>query len=358
MQSDIRRWVADGLIDAATGERLSSDVSRNPGRAISFGGVLGVMAAILLAAALLLFISANWQDMPRQARVGGLFALIFAAYIGGAMLIQRGRPMFGEAFYLVGAAAFGGSIALIGQMYHLSGDETQAVLIWCLGTLLAAVGLRSAILTNAAVVLAVAWMAMRAMDWDGKVGFPDAFLLLGAVIWAASYWTQSVATRHLLLLSLILYAIILCFNGRLVMIGGVVAAVSAAVFLAAHFAPATVERFARLGGPYPVYPFVGFLVGMGMLQIEAVDGYGSMVMLTLIVFAAIVAALLLRGRQSQLMRWIAYAAFTVELVFLYTVLLGSMIDTAALFLLTGAALAAAAVVIMRLERRFSAKGEA
>jgi len=76
---------------------------------------------------------------------------------------------------------------------------------------------------------------------------------------------------------------------------------------------------------------------------------------TLVAFAGIVTALLLRGRQSALMRWIAYAAFTVELAFLYFVTLGALIDTAALFLFSGLALAGVAFFIMRLERRFGTR---
>ena len=91
-----------------------------------------------------------------------------------------------------------------------------------------------------------------------------------------------------------------------------------------------------------------------MVQVEIYDGFGAMLLATLIAFAGIVAALLLRGRQSTLMRWLAYAGFTIELIFLYGVTLGTMIDTAGLFLFSGLALAVVAFLIMRIERRFGA----
>ena len=46
----------------------------------------------------------------------------------------RGNGAAAEAAWLVAAAGFGGGIALIGQMYHLSGDELAAILTWCAGT--------------------------------------------------------------------------------------------------------------------------------------------------------------------------------------------------------------------------------
>lgn len=357
VQAEIRRWTQSGLIDAATAQRLSDDISRNVGRSISFGGVLGVMAAVMLGAALLLFIASNWDGMSRLGRVLGLFAIILGSYVGGAILKTRDHAKLGEGLYLVGLAAFGASIALIGQMYHLSGDSTQALLLWCLGAMVAAAGLRSAVLTNAAVVLATAWFLMRSFTWSGGFDVPHLFLALLAVIWAISYWTKSVAARHLILLAIFVYAVMLGLQTSLLVVGGVLALLSVGVFLAAHYAPDEVERFAQLGGPYPVHSLIGFLVGIGLMQINS-GGFGWMLVSSLIALAGIVAALLMRGRQSVLMRWVAYAAFVFELGFLYFVTLGTMIDTAVLFLFSGVALAIVAVVILRIERRIASQGAA
>src|SRR5690606_6944612 len=107
----------------------------------------------------------------------------------------------GEGVWLVAAAAFGGAIALIGQMYHISGDETQAVLTWCAGTAVAAAALRSGPLTMAAVALAAAWLVLREVDFGRETGFSYAFIGIAAVLWLLSCWTGSAASRHLLLLS-------------------------------------------------------------------------------------------------------------------------------------------------------------
>lgn len=351
---DVERWVVTGLIDRATANRLLADVDAHSGRSFSFGNVLAIMAAILLGASILIFVAANWETIPRLARMLSLFAVIFASYVGGALLKRRGSG-FGEALYLLGAAAFGGSIALIGQMYHLSGDESQAVIVWCFGTMLAAVGLRSPILTNAAVVLATTWLWLRGFEWGAVKNFPHAFLLIGAIIWAISYWTRSAAARHLLLLAVIFYALLFGIAYGLAETGIGLALLSTGVFLAAHFAGDTVERFAKLGGPYPAHPLIGFLLGISMVQVEVYDQFGPMLLTTLVAFSGIVAALLMRGRQSALMRWIAYIAFSVELCFLYVVTLGTMISTASLFLFSGVALAIVAYLIMRIEKRMAVK---
>lgn len=354
LRKNIARWVDKGLIDTRTADALARDAAIQPSQGTSFGSVLAIMASILIAAALLVFIAANWEAMPRIVRVLGLFGLITASYVGGAWLKLRDHPAFGEGLYLVGAAAFGGAIALLGQMYHMSGDEIAAILTWCLGTLVAAAGLRSPVLTNAAVVIAAVWFVMWEMDHSAMPGHAHGYLLLGAAIWAVSYWTQSRTARHLLVLSLILYAFIIAVDDMMIEIGALMAVVSAGIFAAAYLKPATVENLTRLGGPYPAHPLIGFLVGMALIQANIVDEFGPMLLATLVAFAGIVAALVLRGRESRLMRWIAYAAFTIEVCFAYVVTVGTMMDTAGLFLFSGVAFAVAAFFIIRIEKRLAA----
>src|SRR5690606_13344429 len=149
---------------------------------LSFGSILAIMAALLLGAAILIFVASNWEAIPRVARVGALFAIIFAGYVGGAALKIADHAAIGEAVWLIAAAAFGGSIALIGQMYHLSGDEAQAILTWCAGTALAAAALRSGPLTMAAVALAAAWLFFLGVSFWRYSEFPHAFIVIAAVL--------------------------------------------------------------------------------------------------------------------------------------------------------------------------------
>jgi len=351
---DIDRWLERGLIDEATATVLRQDVERTNRSAISLGTVLSVMAAVLVGAAILIIIAANIEQIPRIVRVLCLFAIIAVSYLGGAVLKLRDRTGFGEALYLIGLAAFGASIALIGQMYHLSGDEAQAVMVWCLAGIFAAVMLKSPILTNAAVLLSAAWLLL-AFDW-GRIdeGPSYIFLALMAVIWAVSYWTDSRAARHLALLALMFYALLYAISDDAVAVGIILIAVSVAVFAAAYLAPDAVERFAQLGGPQPIHPLIGFLLGIGLLQAQFADNFWPMLLLALFAFAGIVAALVLRGRESRLMRWVAYLAFVMELALLYFITLGTMVETGALFLFSGFALAAVAFVISRIERRIVA----
>jgi uncharacterized membrane protein len=353
VKRDIARWRDIGLIDEPTAEALSRDVERNAGRGISFGSVLAMMAAALLGAAILIFIAANWPMFPRILRVVTLFAIILAGYVGGALLRMRGRDGFAEAVWMVAAVAFGASISLIAQMYHLSGDEKQAMLVWFGGVAFAALALRSGPLTIGAVLLSVVWMSMYGFSrWDFSQ-VPIGFLPLAAILWALSFWTGSRAARHLIVLSLYFFFWLLYIASEHHLIPAAIAIAAVGLFAVDHLRPAETARFLGLGSGLPVLALIGFLAGIGMLQISFIDEQ-HFLWVSIIAMAGIVAALLLAGRSNAMLRWLAYAAFTFQLGFIYVVMLGSMLGTAGFFLVVGAALAVLAMVITRLERRFAA----
>lgn len=353
VRQDILRWTDLGLIDKAAADALRRDVEANERKSLSFGSVLAIMAALLFGAAILLIIAANWEAFPRLLRVGALFAIIFAAYVGGALLKLRGDSAIAEGIWLVGVAAFGGSIALIGQMYHLSGEEADAVLTWCAGAALAAAALRSGPLTVAAVGLAASWLFLEGVAlWDEPL-VPHSFIAVAAGLWLLSFWTASRASRNLLLLSLIFYAALLAVHYDMLVVPVVLALISAALFAAAVYAPDTVERIVRIDGNMPIHALIGFLTGMTILQFDLIDEHAALVVAALVCFAGIAAAIVLGGRESRGLRWIAYLGFSCQMAFIYVVTVGTMLGTAGLFLASGLALGLIALVIIRVERRMN-----
>ncbi len=354
IKRDISRWRETGLIDDNTARALSLDVEQNSGGSVSFGSILAMMAAALFAAALLIFIAANWEEIPRLFRVGVLFSVIFAGYVGGAALKLSGREAAGEGAWVVAAAGFGAAIALIAQIYHMSGDETEAVFVWGVGTALAAAALRSGALTVGAALLGGAWMLMKASQGWSLAGLPLSYLAVAAVLYALSFWTRSALARHLLLLSLYLFVFLFYWRDETTFIAPLLLiAAAAALFAFGRLAPATARSVTGLGAHLPVQALLGFLAGAGTIQIALVEEPGF-VYPTVLAFAGIVAALLMEGRENRGLRWFAYIAFAFNLCFLYIVMLGTMMDTAAFFLLAGLTLSALAWLIARFERRIAA----
>jgi uncharacterized membrane protein len=355
VRQDIARWVAAGLIDARTADALTRDIESNERRSLSFGSILAMMAALLLGAAILIFVAANWEAFPRLGRVGALFVVILAGYVGGAVLKDRDHPAIGEALWIVAAAAFGGAIALVGQMYHLSGDEASALLTWCAGTALAAVLLRSNPLTVAAVGIADGWLVLtlfRGFNLFRDSEFPHMFVAIAAGLFILSYWTRSQPARHLVLLSLILYTALVAADHNLVELALLLAAVSAVCFAAGALATEPVDRVVQLGGRLPLHGLIGFLTGMAMLQFQFADNVdGGFAVTSAVALAGIAAAIVLAGRESRGLRWVAYLGFAFELFIIYAVTMQTMLGTAGFFLAAAVILGLLAVVIIRIEKR-------
>lgn len=352
---DVERWREAGLIDAETAAALARDVEAQAHRGVSFGSVLAIMAGVLVAAALLIMVAANWEGIPRLGRVGALFSVIVAGYVGGAVLVRQGQRAFGEASWLVAASAFGGAIALIAQMYHMSGDETQAILVWFAGTLAAAVALRSGPLTAGAMLLACAWLLMRTQIFGVSRPVPHLFILLAAVTWAASLWTESRVSRYLILASGILYGLVYYVHSNLppVLVG--MAIIYGGLVVVAAFRPALTEKVLGVGaGGVSILGLLGFLVSMWTLHF-LVDDIAGFVICAAATLAAIAAALVGAGSENRGLRWTAYGGFTVEVAIIYIKTVGTMIGTAGLFLASGVVLGLAAYLIIRVERRFAAR---
>jgi len=360
VRADIARWREAGLIDPATAEALVRNVDSNERASLSFGSILAMMAALLFGAAILIFVAANWEVIPRLLRVAALFAVIVAGYVGGAVLKTRDHAAIGEALWIVAAAAFGGAIALIGQMYHLSGDEASALVTWCAGTALAAVALRSNPLTVAAVGIADAWLFLKGFDFFGRAEFLHVFIVMAIVLFAVSFWTRSQASRHLIILSVLFYLVLLVGDHNTLRIAVPLVVVSGVLFAAAVFAGDPIDRILQLGGRLPLHALLGFLTGMAMIQFELADEstYNSgFAIASIVALAGIVAAIILAGRESRGLRWLAYAGFAFELAIIYSVTLRSMLDTAGFFLAAAVLLGILALIIIRVEKRMKAPAE-
>ncbi|CAH2400569.1 membrane hypothetical protein [Mesorhizobium ventifaucium] len=218
------------------------------------------------------------------------------------MLKTRDHAAIGEAFWIVAAAAFGGSIALIGQMYHLSGDEASALITWGAGTALAAVALRSNPLTVTSVGIADAWLFLKGFDYFRRTEFPHLFVVMAIVLFAISFWTRSQAARHLIILSVNFYLVLLFTEYETLQVAVPLIIVSALLFAAAIFAAGPVDRILQIGGRLPLHALIGFFTALAMIQFELADssssnsGFG---IASAVALAGIVAAIVLGGRESR-----------------------------------------------------------
>ena len=363
----VRRWQQDGLIDAQTASRLNADLEKRAS-GFSLGSVLATLGGLLLGAAVIMLVAANWQDMPRLARIGLIFVLIWASYLGGAWRQARGDKVFPSTLYILGAASFGAGIALVGQMYHMSGDIHSAAVYWTLGVLAAAFLLRAPIL--AAFGAGVACFYLSTYVFAGSTaGYDDQtyrwigplMLLAGT---GAALFTRSRHAAHILALFSIGWAILIYSEYESYVVLVLMIAMGLALMLADAFAHETVQRCTRFAQPLAAYGLLTALLALAILQLDRMISYSGDtvgpdqdVLYGVLILALSIGAIALCGRHNGGLRSIAYAAFSIEVLYLAFETVGTMIGTSGFFLTAGILVLLLAAFVRRMENRFGRKRE-
>ena len=95
--------------------------------AMAFGG-------LMLGAGILLFISANWDQLSPTARFSIVVAAIGLLH-GLAVWSRTKSEILAMTLHAVGTIAVGGGIAVCGQIFNMSSHWSNAIGLWALGAL-------------------------------------------------------------------------------------------------------------------------------------------------------------------------------------------------------------------------------
>lgn len=264
LEKDLPGWVDRGWVTPE-----GSAAIRKAAAPASFANrlpiVLAFLGAVLLGFAAMTFVAANWQEIPRLARLTLLLAAMVAAYAAAYPLARRGHDFVADAAVLVGVGMYGATIMLVGQMYHLPANFSGGVLLWSLGALIAGV------LAQARGALAVAFAGF--VLWSGYGMFEhDVINWLFLPLWVIALicverrdWQ---AGRHLAIIALsvwiALFIITLSENYHWATTASLAVGLAAFAILwsLAHVfmsLQSWLHRIADLGGVLRPYATAGFL---------------------------------------------------------------------------------------------------
>jgi uncharacterized membrane protein len=134
------RWVEAGLVDPSTAEAIHRWEALNSPPLAGMGSarlrtpvaLALVMGAGLLAAGLLLFVSAHWAGLGPSSRFALLLAVVLGCHGAGALAAARFAAL-APALHGVGTVALGGGLYLAGQTFHLDALWPEGLLLWALG---------------------------------------------------------------------------------------------------------------------------------------------------------------------------------------------------------------------------------
>lgn len=183
----IKRWADAGLMDAKTAEGILAFEKERSGRialrwpvlvAWSFGG-------IMLAAGILLFISANWDAWSPAQRFSTVLAGVALFHLAGAA-VAKSQPILARILHAVGTLACGGGIFLAGQIFNLSEHWPGAFLLWSLAALAAWLLLNDWVQAALASILLPIWLIgewteLTRFTTGGQIVAPASVALLALI---------------------------------------------------------------------------------------------------------------------------------------------------------------------------------
>lgn len=361
LQTDFALWVEKGLVTREAADSMLLEYDQRP-QSFTIGRVLMMLATLLIAAALVLLVAANWDGIARSLRSALLIGLIWLFFGSASVMGARGARYITGALLVLGATAFGASIALIGQMYNLSGDGTSATATWFLMTLIAAILYRSEALTYYTGALGWFFLSILVSEGLGRQNSLWFYAPLGmaAAVIALLYYTGAGRARHLAYTLLLGWLGWVYVERSMFFDNWIYVGIGLTGLLLATLPASPLRQAARKAGSAPAfYSLLLAFLGLLIFQIERWDGYQNDRSLIEAAFPALlmigmsVLALVLDGRDNGAVRYTSYAVFAAEVLYLSVEVAGSMLGTSGIFLFTGLILGVIAWFVIRVEKRFA-----
>ena len=133
--ADIQKLRDAGLITGEQRQKIIEHFQLKEDGGNKFLAIVSIIGAVLIAAGIVLLISAHWNEIPRGVKIAVGILLMLGAHGGGWWLreVQGKYRQAGEALHLVGSCLFLANIALLGQIYNLVSRPPNVFLLWWIG---------------------------------------------------------------------------------------------------------------------------------------------------------------------------------------------------------------------------------
>ncbi|HEY4359351.1 MAG TPA: DUF2157 domain-containing protein [Bryobacteraceae bacterium] len=177
-QRELERWEAAGLLDAASAERIRSfEAQQEKSQGFRWPTLLAIaLGALLLAAGVLLFVSAHWEELAPSARFALVLLTLSLLHGSGALAAPRFNSL-AISLHAVGTVALGAGIALTGQIFNLAEHWPGGILLWATGAAFAWAVLRHWTQAALLALLVPAWLSA---EWI--YAMPDPYWVLAPLM--------------------------------------------------------------------------------------------------------------------------------------------------------------------------------
>lgn len=125
LKQDLDRWISAGLVSADKRDAMLAMIP--DARRLDAATALAWVGAILAGVAIIAFVAANWDGLPRLARFAILIGAFLSLTSAGAWGAHVNRPLFSNMMLTIAALVFAASIGLTGQIFDTIGDPRAAL---------------------------------------------------------------------------------------------------------------------------------------------------------------------------------------------------------------------------------------
>jgi uncharacterized membrane protein len=189
----LAKWQDAGLIDAEAAARIREFERREtPSSGLRWPAIAAIaLGAMMLAAGMLLFVSAHWDEIAPSTRFAMVVAMVAIFHAGGAYAAQK-MDALAMALHGIGTAALGAGIYLSGQIFNMSEHWPSAILMWAVGAWIAWALRRDWVQLSFAAILTPAWIAAEYVDAHSSTDqVVFRVLCQGMLLLAITYFTAS-----------------------------------------------------------------------------------------------------------------------------------------------------------------------
>ncbi len=170
LRRELPGWAGQGWITPDGQAAILDEAETRAARGLNLIPIaLAVIGALTLGAGIILFFAANWDAMPKIAKLIVLFGSMWIAYAIAARGLSASAGAsraIAHAMLLLGVILFGANIQLIAQIYHIDAHYPNGVLMWTLGALAIVWLVPSQPAAVAGLALATLWSGMEILDFN------------------------------------------------------------------------------------------------------------------------------------------------------------------------------------------------
>jgi uncharacterized membrane protein len=194
-QSSLDRWTSAGLVDAATAARIRDfEASNEEPKHLRWPILIAIgFGALMLAAGVLLFVSAHWDELSPSGRFSLVLTMVGIFHVAGAILSER-FPALSTALHGVGTATLGAGIYVAAQIFNLQEHWPGGIMLWAVGAWIGWALLRDWVQVVFVALLTPAWLASEWFDATQRINGAEQIAAQGLLIVALVYLSAITAT--------------------------------------------------------------------------------------------------------------------------------------------------------------------